>query len=254
MIGDPTYTGTVPSLGGRFVSTLAGATASSLPAAAWDKTSATVGPFWGSDNVSLATVVAVTLVFAAAWYLLQGSGSAISGRTSLSRRWGILALVVIVLSWLGVTAIQSLTVKYQGEMDGQLGYVYNFYGAAMVAASLLVATPLLWAISVRAKWVGIAAVALIAVFATQQFAANVKLASALESIVPANMPLVHAYESKLPASAPERCAAVVRWRLHLWPEYYSRDIESRLSQAYQLETGYRLCPSLVPVDAVSPLP
>ena len=250
--GGGAYEGTSMTLGSRFFDTWRAASLSSLPTAGWDQTRRAIGAFWGSQHLRLSGVLAIIFLFTVGLMLLRvlsrveppprlSSEAVSSGRGRLGP-WGPLGGVFLLTGvWIGSAGIHSMTAKYQDELGATVGKVYLFYAPGLLAVSGFLAIGLLFLVSTKSRLPLYSAIAVLGIFATQQFGANSELARVGSATYAGEQAVIRAFEDARRTGAADRsrCAGLEKWRAT--GRWLKADEERHFQDAFRLTYGFPMC-------------
>jgi hypothetical protein len=233
------YSGTAVTLSGQFPTTFRNGIISAFPGSSWP-----IAKEWLGHPVNfgyhLTRNFLLGVFFLVILYAIVRKENAVKRLSTGLDRGVLIALVLgLVIYWFGATFAQTSTQKIQDEAK-RIGQVYNYYAIAatclaMIVIVLLVLIP--WA-SVKRPIVGIISV-IVVLFAGYQYTLNWNVLAQFNAIMKPSRDLLAAYAEQPEMS--ERCAALDRWKLMGWPEYYWLDMELGLNLSNEIYHGESFC-------------
>lgn len=233
------YSGTAISLSGQFPVTFRNGIISAFPGSSWPIAREWLGhPVnfgYHSTRNFLLGVFFLGVLFAVV--RKEGSVKRLSGRLD----WTVLLALILGLGiyWLGATFTQTSTQKIQDEAK-RIGQVYNYYAIAATCLAMIVIIVLVlvpWT-AIKRPIVGLFAVILILITG-YQYTLNWNVLAQFNAIMKPSRDLLAAYAEQ--PEMPERCAALDRWKLMGWPEYYWLDMELGLNLSNEIYHGESFC-------------
>lgn len=246
--GESNYTGTSLALGRQGLATWWAAMVGALPGGGWPylvtQGGGTVPLIW--ESIALALVMLVGLaVLVVAWMR--------SRRPSDVAGWAWVPVVTgLVVGWALTTATQAFTPKYIDEIKVP-GQVYLYYSVGVVAVSALVAWVVL-ALGRRLRPAAPVALLLVGAFVMVQVPLNWYLGGISQQAFSVNRHLSRAASDD--TVAPERrCAALLAFAEHPWPDYYRQAVVTNAITDFRLAFDAPLCPDpavSAEVDALLP--
>jgi len=233
--GDSNYTGTTVSIGPDGLGTWWAAMVGALPGGGWPYLVQQLG---GAFAVTTAGLVLGLAMVAGLAVLVVGWGRA--PRWSGGVTWSAALLVAgVVVGWALTTATQAFTPKYIDEIRVP-GQVYLYYAVGVVCVSMLIAFVVI-VFERRLRAAAPVLLLLVGAFTMVQLPLNWQLSAVSEQAFSVNRLLVKAASNeRVPPEA--RCAALLDFARHPWPDYYREAVVTNAVVDFQMVFDTPLCP------------
>jgi hypothetical protein len=228
------YTGTTIAFGPQALGAWRAAMVGALPAGGWPYL------FRMSRSVELTPrAMFLALLICLGVGALLAAWSQASRITVVWTRSSAILLGTVVATWALTTATHTTTPKYIDEIK-EPGLVYLYYAVAVICVAILIS----WAILVLAprapSAVRVIALVLLGMFLVVQVSLNLRLAAESAGAFAPNGVLGGAAVSET-ATEDSRCAALVGFAEHPWPQYYRDAITKDAQIDYQSVFGKPFC-------------